>query len=81
MSPTGPLVTTAPPFAVIGTADTPFLARLELAFSSPSIGGERQKVMLEHWVEVRRMTLSSSVASDLSARTVGPHAERERRAR
>ncbi|KAJ7738335.1 hypothetical protein B0H16DRAFT_1570496 [Mycena metata] len=54
-SPSGPLVTTAPPFAVIGTADAPFLARIELAFNSAHIGGAHQKIVLEHWVELDRM--------------------------
>ncbi|KAJ7168069.1 hypothetical protein C8R43DRAFT_135738 [Mycena crocata] len=49
------LSTSAPPFAVIGTADAPFLAHLELAFSSTSVGGMRQKIVLEHWVELDRM--------------------------
>lgn len=52
-SPAGTLTTTAPPFIVIGTAAAPFLARLELAFNSMSVGGALQKVVLEHWVEVR----------------------------
>ncbi|KAJ7468709.1 hypothetical protein FB451DRAFT_1257076 [Mycena latifolia] len=59
--PTGPLITTAPPFVVVGTAAAPFLARIELAFNSTSISGPPQKVVLEHWVELDRMQ-SSSVA-------------------
>ncbi|KAJ6491775.1 hypothetical protein C8R47DRAFT_1271517 [Mycena vitilis] len=54
ISPTGRLMTAAPPFAVIGTAHTPFLARIELAFCA-SAGGARQQVVLEHWVELDRM--------------------------
>ncbi|KAJ6544654.1 hypothetical protein DFH09DRAFT_1088519 [Mycena vulgaris] len=54
-TPTGPLVTTAPPFVVIGTAAAPFVAHLELAFNSPTVGGVPQKVVLEHWVELDRM--------------------------
>ncbi|KAJ7774622.1 hypothetical protein DFH07DRAFT_986648, partial [Mycena maculata] len=61
ISPTGPLITTAPPFAVIGTADRPFLARLELAFSSTGGGREPQKIVLDHWVELDCMQ-SPSVA-------------------
>ncbi|KAJ7632610.1 hypothetical protein FB45DRAFT_912929 [Roridomyces roridus] len=59
--PGGCLSTIAPPFAVIGTAATAFLARLELSFSSASANGEPQKVVLEHWVELDRMQ-SPSVA-------------------
>ncbi|KAK7064333.1 hypothetical protein R3P38DRAFT_2823836 [Favolaschia claudopus] len=61
LSPTEPLTTTAPPFAVIGTAHAPFLARIELAFSSTTVNGQPQKVVLEHWVELDRMK-STSVA-------------------
>ncbi|KAJ7691278.1 hypothetical protein B0H17DRAFT_1201138 [Mycena rosella] len=60
-APAGLLLTAAPPFVVIGTAAAPFLARLELAFYSPSVGGPPQKIVLEHWVELDRMQ-SSSVA-------------------
>ncbi|KAJ7028420.1 hypothetical protein C8F04DRAFT_1119247 [Mycena alexandri] len=60
-SPSGPLVTTAPPFAVIGTAEAPFLARIELAFNSAHIGGVHQKIVLEHWVELDHMQSPSVV--------------------
>ncbi|KAJ7036188.1 hypothetical protein C8F04DRAFT_1339720 [Mycena alexandri] len=53
-SPSWPLVTTAPPFAVIGTAEAPLLARIKLAFNSAHIGGDHQKIVLEHWVELDR---------------------------
>ncbi|KAJ6593395.1 hypothetical protein B0H19DRAFT_1246172 [Mycena capillaripes] len=55
LSPTGPYITTAPPFVVIGTAHAPFLARVELAFSSARASGVQQRVVLEHWVELDRV--------------------------
>ncbi|KAJ7039151.1 hypothetical protein C8F04DRAFT_1320207 [Mycena alexandri] len=50
----GPLSPPAPPFAVIGTAEAPLLARIKLAFNSAHIGGDHQKIVLEHWVELDR---------------------------
>ncbi|KAJ7133392.1 hypothetical protein C8R44DRAFT_772329 [Mycena epipterygia] len=64
VSPAGTLMTTAPPFIVIGTAAAPFLARLELAFNSTSVGGASQKVVLEHWVELDRMQSSGIVLGE-----------------
>ncbi|KAJ7275174.1 hypothetical protein B0H12DRAFT_1227698 [Mycena haematopus] len=63
-SPTEALSTTAPPFAVIGTAHAPFLARIELSFSSASSSGVPQKVVLEHWVELDHMQSASVVHGD-----------------
>ncbi|KAJ7176449.1 hypothetical protein C8R46DRAFT_1346497 [Mycena filopes] len=60
-SPSGPFSTTAPPFAVLGTAAAPFLARIELAFNSGRVGGAHQKIVLEHWVELDRMQSASVV--------------------
>ena len=45
-----------PPFAVIGTTDEPFLAKVEMRFSgAPDANGQMtsQTMVLEHWVEVR----------------------------
>ncbi|KAJ7071567.1 hypothetical protein C8F01DRAFT_440709 [Mycena amicta] len=58
--PTGRLTTIAPPFAVIGTASEPFLARIELHIGKTE-NGTPQQIMLEHWVELDRMQ-SRSVA-------------------
>ncbi|KAF7339579.1 hypothetical protein MSAN_02172400 [Mycena sanguinolenta] len=63
-SPTEALFTAAPPFAVIGTAHTPFLARIELSFSSATSSGVPQKILLEHWVELDRMQSSGVVHGD-----------------
>jgi hypothetical protein len=44
-----------PPFAVIGTTDEPFLAKVEMCFSgAPDANGQMasQTMVLEHWVEV-----------------------------
>ncbi|KAF8213181.1 hypothetical protein K438DRAFT_1803521 [Mycena galopus ATCC 62051] len=63
-SPTESLVTTAPPFVVIGTAHSPFLARIELSFSGAASSGAPQKVMLEHWVELDRTQSAGVVLGD-----------------
>lgn len=44
-------IASEPPFAVVGTSDQPFLARIELTFTG-SGNPMDQKVVLEHWVEV-----------------------------
>jgi hypothetical protein len=44
-----------PPFAVLGTTNEPFLAKVELSFSgAPHANGQltSQTMVLEHWVEV-----------------------------
>lgn len=46
-----------PPFAVIGMASEPFLAKVELGFSGAlDANGQltSQTMVLEHWVEVRQ---------------------------
>ncbi|KAJ4488263.1 hypothetical protein J3R30DRAFT_3696009 [Lentinula aciculospora] len=47
-----PLVTSEPPFLVVGTTSEPFQARIELMFnpSTSGPGQNGQKVILEHWV-------------------------------
>ncbi|KAG6910869.1 hypothetical protein DXG01_007186 [Tephrocybe rancida] len=50
-----PLTTSKPPFVIVGNANKPFLARIELQFSGPSgPDGEatEQTVILEHWVKL-----------------------------
>jgi len=55
-----PLTATNPPFVVVGSAERPFLARVELGFSGVGIvaggaakeKGREQTVVLEHWVDV-----------------------------
>ncbi|KAJ7160287.1 hypothetical protein C8R46DRAFT_1107631 [Mycena filopes] len=63
-SPSGAFSTTAPPFAVLGTAAAPFLARIELAFNSGRVSGAHQKIVLEHWVELARMQSASVVYNE-----------------
>lgn len=57
-----PLSTTDPPYVVVGTAASPFLARIELVFNEvlnpmqtdgETLEPEGQTVILEHWVDVR----------------------------
>ncbi|KAJ6519691.1 hypothetical protein C8R45DRAFT_31247 [Mycena sanguinolenta] len=63
-SPTEALSTTAPPFAVIGTAHAPFLARIELSFNGATSSGVPQKILLEHWVELDCMQSAGVVYGD-----------------
>ncbi|KAF7319850.1 hypothetical protein MKEN_00768200 [Mycena kentingensis (nom. inval.)] len=58
--PAGRVSTTAPPFAVIGTASEPFIARISLQMANQE-NGTPQRILLEHWVELDRME-SKSVA-------------------
>ncbi|KAF9456756.1 hypothetical protein BDZ94DRAFT_1274872 [Collybia nuda] len=49
------LIKSEPPFIVVGTADQPFLARVELVFSGISYSSgwtDNQTIILEHWVEL-----------------------------
>ncbi|KAG5636404.1 hypothetical protein H0H81_008178 [Sphagnurus paluster] len=63
-----PLLTcTCPPFVVVGTADKPFLAKVELYFSGPP--GPKgapidQPMTLEHWVELDLLKSSTPVVGD-----------------
>ncbi|KAG6862481.1 hypothetical protein C0995_000027 [Termitomyces sp. Mi166 len=66
-SPDPPLITTRPPFVVVGNADESFLAKIELHFSgAPNSDGELidQTVYLEHWVELDLSNLSIPVVGD-----------------
>ena len=47
-----PPIRTGPPFIVIGVADRPFLAKIELSFSGTSSALD-QKLIFQHWVDVR----------------------------
>ncbi|KAG6900813.1 hypothetical protein C0993_000132 [Termitomyces sp. T159_Od127] len=62
-----PLTTTRPPFVVVGHADEPFLAKIELCFSGAfNSDGELtdQTVCLEHWVELDLSKISTPVVGD-----------------
>ncbi|KAH0585296.1 hypothetical protein J132_10052 [Termitomyces sp. J132] len=62
-----PLTTTQPPFVVVGNANEPFLAKIELQFSgAPNSEGELtdQIVYLEHWVELDLSKSSVPVVGD-----------------
>ncbi|KAG5646997.1 hypothetical protein DXG03_001721 [Asterophora parasitica] len=62
-----PLTTSRPPFVVVGTADEPFLAKLELRFSgTPGPDGEvtDQTMVLEHWVELDLVKSATPVVGD-----------------
>ncbi|KAG6865180.1 hypothetical protein C0991_004623 [Blastosporella zonata] len=62
-----PLTTSKPPFVVVGAANEPFLARIELQFSGvPGTDGEvtDQAVNLEHWVELDPLKTSTPVIGD-----------------
>ncbi|KAF9565368.1 hypothetical protein CPC08DRAFT_759555 [Agrocybe pediades] len=47
-----PPAKSSPPFAVVGYAKQPFLARVELSFTGTSQGLPEQKVSFMHWVDL-----------------------------
>ena len=55
--------TDSPPYVVVGTSDRPFLAIIELLFNGIGVESpisKAQKIVLEHWVEVK---LESSIVA------------------
>lgn len=62
-----PLIATEPPFLVVGTTSEPFQVQIELMFnpSTSGPGQNGQKVILEHWVGVRTLTLKIALQSYL----------------
>ncbi|EGN93831.1 hypothetical protein SERLA73DRAFT_78206 [Serpula lacrymans var. lacrymans S7.3] len=55
-----PIVVTEPPFAVMGTSDRPFLARLTLVW----VGKQNASMEVEHWVELDPFKSTSAVLGE-----------------
>ncbi|KAF8643233.1 hypothetical protein AX16_009122 [Volvariella volvacea WC 439] len=53
-----------PPYAVMGTTDQPFLARVELLFNGTERDKNGQTVVLEHWVDLDPLRSSNVVLGE-----------------